>query len=401
MASDAQDAPIDVLIAGAGPVGLTLGLALARLDLRVGLMDARDPAAGIRAEPRAYLIAAGCWRILEGLGVAPRLRVAAEPVMRVENCGGGGAIAFGVDDAAEPDALGWMIESDILTRGLGDAVREDQRITVLAPRRLEGATLSDPFAIAMTDRGPLRARLLAACDGVRSGLRAAAGIRFEGRDHGYKAVSTFVTLPSRHAGVARQRFVQQGPLALLPLPGDRGNLVWTVKAPVADALLAMPADRFVAELARAGEGFASGLRLDGPRAAFPVGLHIAEVFHQHRLALVGDAAHQVPPLAGQGLNLGLRDAAALADVVRETMLLGLDIGSAAQLEGYSRWRRPDAVATGAAMEALMWTFSAGAPVRAAAGLAMSAAGRIGPMRRWFARSATGSEGDTPSLMRVA
>jgi 2-octaprenyl-6-methoxyphenol hydroxylase len=393
------ETPFDVLVAGAGPVGMALALALARQDLAVGLVDARDPATPAREDARAYLVAAGGWRLFEAVGAAQRLAPFAEPVQAIENRAAGGRIAFDLDDASEGEALGYMIEAQRLEAGLWDAVAAEPRIRVMAPRRVAAAAFGDPVARIETDHGTLTARLVAACDGGRSVLRGQAGIRSGGHAYPLKALSTFVSLPMGHDGVARQAFLREGPLAILPMTGDRANLVWSVRAPVADALAAMSAAAFEAELGRAGEGFVSGLRLAGPRGVFPLELMLAERFSAHRLALAGDAAHRVHPLAGQGLNLGLKDAAALADVVAETLQLGLDIGSAAQLEAYGRWRRPDAVATAAAMEGFARTFGGPAPIRTLAGLAMAAAGRMGPARRWFARQAVGSAGDVPSLMR--
>jgi 2-octaprenyl-6-methoxyphenol hydroxylase len=231
-------------------------------------------------------------------------------------------------------------------------------------------------------------------------VRTSAGLRFEGWDYPARAISTTVQLATPHRGAARQVFLPGGPLAVLPLKGDRANLVWTERAPVAEALMAMDEAGFEAELARRVDGFLEAPRLAGPRHAFPVSLRIAERFHASRIALAGDSAHQVHPLAGQGLNLGLKDVAALVDVIGEAARVGLDVGSEAALAPYTRWRRADVVGTAAAMEGFARVFAGPAPVRALAGWAMGAVGANARARKLLAREAGGDLGETPSLMQA-
>ncbi len=390
----------DVLIVGAGPAGLTLALALARRDFACTVVDARAP--GADAGPgRYYFIAHGCWRIFTALGLGEALEAAAEPVLKVEAKGGGGGISFLAGEAREDGPLGYMISGADLSAVLAQAVEREALLSVQAPARVQDLEFGEGRVTARTEAGELHARLAAGCDGVRSAVRERAGVRFEGWDYPQKALSTVVKLNAPHEGAARQIFLRHGPMALLPLRDNHANLVWTERAAVADALVKMSDSDFAAELTKQASAFLGGFELAGPRAAFPLGVRVAERFHGPRLALAGDAAHQVHPLAGQGLNLGLKDVAALADVICEAARAGLDIGAETALAPYTRWRRADVISSAAAMEGFVRAFAAPAPLRAISGLAMEAVGQAKPLRSLLSREAGGVLGELPSLMRPA
>jgi 2-octaprenyl-6-methoxyphenol hydroxylase len=401
----------DVAIAGGGPVGLTLALALAQRSFDVGLVDA-----GLRvgakpgAEPgggRAFFVAFGCWRIWRALGLEPQLLRSAEPVASVEAQGQAGGISFLASDCKDEPVLGYMIEQGPLVAALTEAAKTSDRIS-LRPGRTSDARFADPRAILTFENlegaggkaAEIGASLIVGCDGARSGVRAAAGIRYEGWDYPARAISTTITSIEPHHGAARQIFLSSGPMAALPLSENRINLVWTERAAVAETLMALDDAGFEAELAKRADGFLSGVKLAGRRHAFPVGLHVADRFHGPRVALAGDSAHQIHPLAGQGLNLGLKDVAALVDVIAEAARVGLDIGAETALAPYTRWRRADVVASAAAMEGFARLFAGPAPVRIAAALAMQAAGGIPSARKLFAQEAGGVLGELPSLMRA-
>lgn len=387
----------DVAIAGGGPVGLTLALALARRGYDVVVADAGGPPAKGGGDSRAFFIAYGCWRIFRSLGLEDALLPGAEPVTQVEAEGRIGGISFIAEDCAEP-VLGYMIESEKLAPALYDAATAEKSITLLTRARIESVTLEDPCARLKLASGEVEAPLVVGCDGRRSLVRKAAGLRFEGHDYDAAAISTTVQLVRPHAGAARQVFLPGGPMAVLPLQGDRANLIWTERAAVAEALVALDERGFELELAKKAGDFLPDAKLAGPRHAFPIGLYVAERFDAHRVALAGDAAHVIHPLAGQGLNLGLKDVAALVDVITTAGRAGLDIGAASALEPYTRWRRGDVAATAAAMEAFARLFSAPLPIRLAAGAAMAVAGSIRDVRKLFARDAGGDLGELPSLM---
>lgn len=387
----------DVALAGGGPVGLTLALALARRGYETVVADAGPPPGKGVADSRAYFIAYGCWRIFRALGLEEALLPAAEPVTQVEAEGRVGGISFIAEDCAEP-VLGYMVEAAALGAALYAAVASDTRIKLLSGAKIESVTLGDPCAVLKLATGEVQAPLVVGCDGRRSIVRKAAGLRFEGHDYDATAISTTVKLGRPHNGAARQVFLPGGPMAVLPLKGDRANLIWTETRAVAEALVALDDRGFELELAKKAGDFLPDATLAGPRHAFPIGLYVAERFDAHRVALAGDAAHVIHPLAGQGLNLGLKDVAALVDVIATAGKAGLDIGAASALEPYTRWRRADVAATAAGMEAFARVFSAPLPVRLAAGAMLSVAGSVREARKLFAREAGGDMGELPSLM---
>lgn len=391
----------DIALAGGGPVGLTLALALARRGYEVVVADAGAPPskAGQGGDSRAYFIAYGCWRIFRSLGLEEALLAGAEPVMQVEAEGRIGGISFIAEDCAEP-VLGYMVEAGLLASVLHAAVAREKQVTLLSRAKIESVQLADPCAILKLANAEVQAPLVVGCDGARSIVRKAAGLRFEGHDYDATAISTTVKLARPHNGAARQVFLSGGPMAVLPLKDDRANLIWTEKAAVAEALLALDDRGFELELAKKAGDFLPGAKLAGARHSFPIGLYVAERFDAHRVALAGDSAHVIHPLGGQGLNLGLKDVAALVDVIVTAGRAGLDIGAASALEPYTRWRRADVAATAAAMEGFARVFSAPLSVRLAAGAAMSAAGAIRDARKLFAKEAGGDLGDLPSLMRA-
>ncbi|MDP3493380.1 MAG: FAD-dependent monooxygenase [Hyphomonadaceae bacterium] len=388
----------DVAIAGGGPVGLTLALALARRGYETVVADAgAPPAKGGNADSRAYFIAYGVWRIFKALGLGEALLVGAEPVLQVEAEGRIGGISFIAEDCAEP-VLGYMVEASVLAEVLHAAVAAEKRVTLLSGARIASVELGDPCAVLKLADAEIQAPLVVGCDGMRSMVRQAAGLRFEGHDYDATAISTTVKLSQPHHGAARQIFLPNGPMAVLPLKNDHANLIWTEKAAVAEALVGLDDRGFELELAKRAGDFIPGARLAGARHAFPIGLYVAERFDAQRVALAGDSAHVIHPLGGQGLNLGLKDVAALVDVIATAGRAGLDIGAASALEPYTRWRRADVAATAAAMEGFARVFSSPLPVRLAAGLAMSVAGSVREARKLFAKEAGGDLGELPTLM---
>ena len=390
----------DVAIAGGGPVGLTLALGLARRGFDVVLADGAPPADTSRPDTRAYFISHGCWRIFRSLGIEDQLLPDAEPVTQVEAEGRVGGISFIAEECSVP-ALGFMINAGVLNAALTAAVKAEAGVKLLSGVRITQTTFGGAAATLSLGDKDISASLVVGCDGRNSLVRRAANIRFEGHDYDAAAISTTVKLGRPHNGAARQVFLPNGPMAVLPLKDDHANLIWTEKAAVAQALAALDPHDFELELAKKAGAFLPDAKLAGPRIAFPIGLYIAERFEGERVALAGDAAHVIHPLAGQGLNLGLKDVAALVDVIGEAARVGLDIGAASALSPYTAWRRGDVVATAAAMEGFARTFTSALPVRLAAGAAMAVAGMIPPARKLFAREAGGDLGELPSLMSRA
>ena len=378
-------------------MGLTLALALARRGYEVVVADGAPPPDKAKPDTRAYFIAHGCWRIFRALGVEDQLLPLAEPVTQVEAEGRIGGISFIAEECSEP-ALGFMIEAGALANVLHAAVSAESSVKLISGARIMAASFEDPCGVLSLADGAIAAPLVLGCDGRNSLVRRAAGLRFEGHDYDAAAISTTVKLARPHNGTARQIFLPHGPMAVLPLKDDHANLIWTESAAVARALAELDQRGFELELAKRAGAFLPDATLAGPRVTFPIGLYIAERFDAHRVALAGDSAHVIHPLAGQGLNLGLKDVAALVDVIAEAGHAGLDIGAASALAPYTAWRRADVAATAAAMEGFARTFTSALPVRLAAGAAMAVAGMIPPVRKLFAREAGGDLGDLPSLM---
>lgn len=400
----------DIAIAGGGLVGLALALAFARSSPGLSVVVV-DPAGGaVTKDGRASAIAAGARRMLETLGAWVPARDA-EPIrdMVVTDSRLGDGVrpvflTFGGE--AEPgEPFAHMVENTALLGALS-ARCADARIPIIAARATEARAENGVAHLDLADGSRLQARLVAACDGGRSALRDAAGIRMVGWDYGQSGIVTTLAHERPHDGRAEEHFLPSGPFAILPLTDDadgrhRSSLVWTEATAEANRLVALSQDAFhAALLERFGHRLGEVTVLAPPRA-YPLGLKIARRFIADRLTLVGDAAHVIHPIAGQGLNMGLRDAAALAEVVIDAARLGLDIGTADVLERYERWRRFDTAMMGVATDGLNRLFSNDvAPIRALRDLGLGLVDRLPPLKDFFIRSAAGLVGEVPKLMRA-
>ncbi len=397
----------DVAIVGGGLNGAGLALALAREGLTVRVFDAapvetrRDDA----FDGRATAIAAGSRAMLRALGVWERVADDAQPISDILVSDGR------VSDGASPlflhfdhrevgdEPFGTLVENRHLRRALYDRVSEEDAITHVAPVRVERVAYTPGWAtLHLEDGGTHGARLVVACDGRRSRIAQAAGVRYTGWDYGQAGIVCTVEHDRPHRGVAHEYFLPSGPFAILPLTGNRSSLVWTERTAIAETAMALDDARFEAEVARRFGAFLGAVRVTGPRWSYPVSLSLAHDYAKPRLALVGDAAHGVHPIAGQGLNLGFKDAAALAETLGDAVRRGEDIGDLNVLSRYERWRRFDNTAMALGMDTLNRLFSNDlAPLRLARDIGIAAVGRIGPLRRVFMRQAAGM---TPGLPRV-
>jgi 2-octaprenyl-6-methoxyphenol hydroxylase len=398
----------DVLIVGGGLNGPLLALALASGGVRSLVLDARPRAALERADfdGRAYALALSSRRMLAALGLWEGLRDHAEAILDIKvsdgRAGEGAAPFFLHFDHAEIEEgpMGHFLEDRFLRRALLAAV-DAHPLTTLRPGALVVAQAPEPTraTVTLTDGSVLSARLLVGCDGRASATATRAGIGRIGRDYGQTALVATVAHERPHRGIAHQFFTPEGPLAILPLPGDRSSIVWTETAERAALIAGLDDADYLAVLRPRFGDFLGEIALVGGRYAYPLSLSLADSLVAPRLALAGDAAHGIHPLAGQGLNLGLRDVAALAEVVVDAHRRGLDIGAADVLEGYARWRRFDTVALAAATDGLNRLFSNDNPVlRLARDLGLGAVGRVPALRRAFIREAAGLTGDLPRLL---
>ncbi|MBP1805303.1 FAD-dependent monooxygenase [Rubellimicrobium aerolatum] len=398
----------DALIVGGGLAGPALALALAQAGLTVALIDARPPAdPGARIDGRSYALALASRRLLANLGVWSRLANHAQPMLSIKVADGRPGEApsplhLAFDHAEiEEGPMGHMVEDRHLRAALDAALAQEPRIaTYHGTTVVAQETDASSASVTLADGRTLAGRLLVGADGRESGTARRAGIARMKWGYGQTAVTCTVAHDKPHRGTAFQLFLPSGPLAILPLTGNRSSIVWSETDDRARALMAMDDATFLAALRPVFGSFLGALALDGPRFAYPLGLTLARHFTGPRLALVGDAAHGMHPIAGQGLNAGLKDVAALADVLAEARARGEDIGSAPVLGRYARWRRFDTATLAFATDGFNRLFSNDSrPLRLARDLGLGLVNRLPPLRRAFIREAAGLTGDLPSLMR--
>jgi 2-octaprenyl-6-methoxyphenol hydroxylase len=407
MTSDAPDA--DVLIAGGGLNGPVLALALARAGLSVAVIDARPPAPRSAAgfDGRAYALALGSRRLLAALGLWDRVAAEAQPILAIKAADGrpgeGAAPLFLHFDHAELEEgpMGHILEDRFLFAALQAALAETPGITTVHGDPVVAQEAGPAGATVTLSSGrQLAGRVLVGCDGRDSGTARRAGIARTGWSYGQTALVCAIEHEHPHGGTAHQLFLPGGPLAILPLPGRRSSIVWSEREDRARTIAALPDAAFLDVLRPRFGDFLGTIALAGRRFAYPLSLSLAERLVAPRLALVGDAAHGVHPIAGQGLNLGLRDAAALAEVLTTAHRRGEDIGAPGVLERYQLWRRFDATALALGMDAVNRLFSNDNPVlRLARDLGMGAVSAMPGLRRAFIRQAAGLSGPLPELMR--
>jgi len=401
----------DVILSGGGLVGQTLALALDQAGLSVAVIDASKSADTLAPafDGRAFAIAFASYRMWRTLGLGDQLDDVAQPIEQIMvtdgKLGRGPSLLHLHFDRAEmrdtDEPLGLMLEARHVRLALDSAVKARSSINMIQPMSVS-AIERDPAGATVTlaDGRKLRAPLLVGTDGRRSFVRGAVGIRTIGWDYPVTAIVATILHEKPHGAVAHEFFLPNGPFAILPLKGNRANIVWAEPRAAADALLKMNEVDFIAELRKRFGDFLGELSLEGPRFGYPLSLQLAERMIDQRVALAGDSAHGIHPLAGQGLNLGLKDCAALAECIADGVSLGLDPGDVSILERYQRWRRFDNVTMALGMEFFDKLFSNDIkPLRAARTLGLAAVNAVGPARRFFMKYAGGGAGDLPKLLR--
>jgi 2-octaprenyl-6-methoxyphenol hydroxylase len=411
-----QPDPYDVLIAGAGMAGATFALAAAQGGLRVVLVDPQpfDAQLAPTFDGRSTAIAFSTFRMLDALGVGEALRPHACRMDRILVTDGrrpGAAsrtassafLRFDADeigDRTEGEPLGYMVENRRIRAALAEAITA-AGIEVLAPAAVRTVEAGPGRSrVTLVDGRVLQVPLVVGAEGRGSTVRTQAKIETIGWGYGQSGVVATVSLGRDHGNVAQEYFLPAGPFAILPLTERRASLVWTETTRRADALKAASDEAFQAHLMRRFGDYLEDVTVVGPRFVYPLSLQLAQQLTAPRTALIGDAAHAVHPVAGQGLNMGLKDAAALAEVLIEAMRLGEDIGSETVLDRYARWRRFDNMALAAGFDGFVRLFSNDLPpVRLARDLGIAAVNRIPALRRAFMHEAGGATGDLPRLLR--
>jgi len=396
-----------IVIGGGAFAGLGLALALRQgLGPDIAVVVA-DPAFANRPsrDPRASAIVAACRRLFEAIGVWDQVAAEAQPILdmvitdsRLEDATRPAFLTFaGEVEPGEPFAH--MVENRRLIDAL-TARAESEGIALVPLAVSDYAARPDGIDVTLGDGRVIAASLLVAADGARSKLRARAGIATHGWEYDQSGIVVTVGHERDHNGRAEEHFLPAGPFAILPLKGNRSSLVWTESRAEAARIVDLPAEDFQAELEkRFGLHLGEVKALDRPRA-FPLGYFVARSFIAERLALIGDAAHVIHPIAGQGLNMGLKDAAALAEVIVDAARLGIDPGQADVLERYQRWRRFDTMAMGVATNSLNLLFSNRSTLlRAVRDVGLGLVDRLPPLKNAFIRQAAGLSGEVPRLLR--
>ena len=399
----------DIVIVGGGLNGPALALALGDAGFDVTVIDALQ--AGARGEDafdgRGYALALASQRLLKAIGVWGAVAENSTPLLEIrisDGKPGTGPGPFVLEfDHAEIDEgpMGYMVEDRFLSRALEGAVEAHPRVTVLSgetvvAQAVEGSTATVTLASGRT----LSARLIVGCDGRASGTARRAGIDRWGHDYGQTALVCAIAHQHPHNGVAHQFFMPPGPLAILPLTGNRSSIVWSETHAAAEAINALAESDYLDVLRPRFGDFLGEIALAGTRFTYPLGLSLAQSFVAERLALVGDAAHGIHPLAGQGLNAGLRDVAALAETLADAARRGEDIGAGPVLARYQQWRRFDTATLALATDAFNRLFSNDNPLlRLGRDIGMGLVNAAPALRRGFIREAAGLTGDLPRLMQ--
>lgn len=397
----------DIIILGGGLVGLTLAVALDQHGLSSIVIDPAQPAEVLaRAfDGRASAVASASHKMLDAIGIGARLQGQGCPIGAIRVSDGLAPRGLWFDATADEGPLGVMYENRLLRRTLHEAAAAADNVALLMPARPASVERDESSVRVTTEDGrSFQAALLIGAEGRNSPTRAAAGINVARWSYDHTAIIATLGHERSHEGVAHEIFYPSGPFALLPMlddeAGPRSAIVWTVESKHGPAMLGLPDRAFLAEAEKRMGGMLGSLRSVSPRSSYPLGFHHTARITDTRLALVGDAAHGIHPIAGQGLNLGFRDVAALAEVLVEGARLGLDLGDAQLLARYERWRALDSFLVAATTDALTRLFGLpGKAPRAIRRFGLDMVSRIPPLQRRFMAEARGETGTLPKLLQ--
>ncbi|MEX0286057.1 MAG: UbiH/UbiF/VisC/COQ6 family ubiquinone biosynthesis hydroxylase [Paracoccaceae bacterium] len=398
----------DIVIVGGGLAGPALALCLARAGLSSSVVDAQ-PEATMRDggfDGRSYALALTAQRLLDAIGVWDQVEDNAQPILDIkvsDGHAGTGPSPFVLHfDHAEIEEgpMGYMVEDRYLRRALLDAVAASPLIEVRNNARVVAQDIGSSVVVTLEDGSQIEAAVLVGADGGSSGTAMRAGVKYIGWPYGQTALVCAIAHELPHQGIAQQMFMPEGPLAILPLTGNRSSIVWTERSTRAEEINALPAEDYLQVLRPRFGGFLGDIELAGDRFTYPLRISVADSFVADRVALVGDAAHKVHPIAGQGLNAGFRDIAALAEVLADARRRGEDIGSELVLGRYESWRRFDVQTLAFSTNAFNRLFSNDNPLlRIGRDLGLGITNALPSVRRTLMREAAGLTGDVPRLMR--
>ena len=396
--------PFDCIVLGGGLVGLTAAIALSKINLRVALVE-KNPLKkeGSRTtDHRTSAIAASGKIMLDTLGLWESIASFAEPILdiRVSEKGLENFVHYNNRDS-ENQPMGYIIENDVFKHSLITATQASSHLSLFHGHSVKGYTANENSTKLLLDNGDtIKGTLLVAADGANSRARELAGI--PARKYNYKQTSIVFTVAHTlpHYGVAHERFLAGGPIAFLPMTNKRSSVVWTEKTEIAQALMALGEEEFLRGASLRIDDCLGQLKIQGKRVTFPLSLITTETLISDRLALIGDAARRIHPIAGQGLNLGLRDIAHLTDKLAEARYLGIDIGESTVLKGFQAARRLDIMSLIFATDGLNRLFSNNLrTVKAIRGLGLSSINRMIPIKKVLMKAAMGQLGDLPSLLK--
>jgi 2-octaprenyl-6-methoxyphenol hydroxylase len=405
-----EAARYDVAISGASFAGLALACALSDAlgpDFRIALIDRAAPAAVPGGDARAFALSAASRHLLEAIGVWPAIAADAQPVDGIDITdssldAGVRPVLLSYDNAtATGEPATHIVPVGPLTAALRERARNHSSISLVVPAEASGLAADAAGAqIGLADGRSITSSLVVAADGRKSPLREAAGIKIIGWDYAQTGIVTTVRHVQPHNARAVQHFLPHGPFAILPLTGNRACITWTEDTNEAKRILALDDAGFLVEIDKRFGGKLGAIALDGPRQSWPLQLHLARRYVAPRFALIGDAAHGVHPLAGQGLNLAFRDVAALVEVVADAVRLGFEPGDAQALTRYERWRRFDSAVSAATFDGINRLFAGDAPLlRSVREVGLGLVDRIPALKRFFVSEAAGLTGEIPRLLK--
>jgi len=394
----------DVVISGGGVIGLTLAVALAQNGILVSLVEYDDITTRLndKFDGRAYAISYAPYIMMKTLGLWDRFSSDAQPINDIHITDGHAPLFLHFDERDLGDGpLGHMVEVRHLRKGLYEAVLAQENITLINPDHITSVNnVPGACDVTLNSGRKITCALLISAEGRKSPLRKMMGINIKTWDYKQVGIVTTVKHEIDHAGTAYERFYPSGPFAILPLQNKRASIVWCEPPERAKTIMGLSNAAFDAELGKKFGDFLGDVHHLGQRWAYPLTSQLADDYFGTGFCLIGDAAHSIHPIAGQGFNLGLRDIAALTEVLVDAKRLGSDLGSELTLERYARWRRTDNNILALSMDGLTRLFSNNiTPIRIARQIGLGIVGEIPPLKRFFMRHARGTVGRLPKLLR--